>query len=300
MTNQKPTTAGTETDPKTGATGALAQASTPVPTLYVDGKPLSGTFDFNNGASGVTFQGYDENGYLLFSCKKGQKNETPYRRNKPALTKLRTDHKSINNFAQTTHNAGNRAITWDINKFAKDLKLSQTQIDEFKKSGILNLSQAQFDALKAHAGQMHIMDGGKQTTKPKGKTEPAPVTSPVPQAEVDAAKAEQKDGWAKFGDHMKAHWWKYLLALITIGVIGYFGFRKGGWWNKKSSKTPATTPPTVPGGLEGNGGSKPDSNSNDISSLTQGALLGMTKVDAPAMSDNGEVIGRGGIPTRTY
>ena len=302
MTNQKPTTADTkaETTADTKAPEALrrfGQAENGI-TLKVDGKEIT-TFDFaKGGPQGVTLYGYDpETDAFIYTCPRTKGNERWYANASKKVAGIRNKNKTIDSAVKAANAAGVRPIS--LQGISDALELTDKQKDSLAK-GKLELTKAQFDKLQTMYGQMHILEAGKPAKQPKGKTEPAPVTSPVPQAEVDAAKAEQKDGWAKFGDHMKAHWWKYLLALITIGVIGYFGFRKGGWWNKKSSKTPSVTPSVTPGGLEGEGGSKPDSNSNDISSLTQGALLGMTKVNAPAMSDNGEVIGRGGTPTRTY
>lgn len=272
-------------------------------TLTVKGidKPIT-TFNFaKGGPQNVTLYGYDpDTDAFIYTCPRTKGNERWYANAPTKVAGIRKRYSTIDTAVKAANATGVRPIS--LQGISTALGLTEDQKADLKK-GKLELTQEQFAKLQTMYGQMHILEAGKPAVKkPKGKTPAAvePAQTPtVAQTEVDAAKAEQKSGWDKFCDHMKEHWWKYLLALITIGVIGYFGFRKGGWWNKKSKSTPSVTP-SVPGigDLGGNDSGKEDSKATGLSSLTQGALLGMTKVDGSKTGTDGEIIGLGGIGNR--
>ena len=300
------TTADSTTEPAPKATNATLKRAGQTAdgfTLMVEGKeqPIT-SFDFaGGGPKGVTIYGYDPvTDSLIYTCPKTAHNEHWYPSAKKKVSGIRNANKTIDAAVRAANAVGQRPIS--LQGISKVLKLTPQQ-KEALKSGKLTLTPEQFEILQKSYGQMHILDGKTQAPskgKAPAKTPVEPAQTPtVAQTEVDAAKAEQKSGWDKFCDHMKEHWWKYLLALITIGVIGYFGFRKGGWWNKKSKSTPSVTP-SVPGigDLGGNDSGKEDSKATGLSSLTQGALLGMTKVDGSKTGTDGEIIGLGGIGNR--
>ena len=71
----------------------------------------------------------------------------------------------------------------------------------------------------------------------------------IVQAQTDQAEAKKKDGkWYDWflEDTLGIPNWLWTLAVV--GVLGYFGFRKGGWFNKdKKRSTLSSVTPSIPG-----------------------------------------------------
>ena len=163
-------------------------------------------------------QGYDPKSkrYILV-CPDTEANRKPFPTNIPGVRQIRNQHETVANSVQHNRNLdtpdgkGLLTVTVPLGKNAAEPSLQDLQ-----------------SQVKKGVGKMHIVD--------RTATEQA------------QAQAEQKSGWDKFCDHMSENWGWYLLGIVITGVVGYYGFRKGGWFRSKKNKTPSTpSTPNNPG-----------------------------------------------------
>ena len=84
---------------------------------------------------------------------------------------------------------------------------------------------------------------GPQTPEVNVGTPPTTPTNPtgVTPALVDSvAKAKHDGAQEKSWWERNQEWIWWVLGILAVAVLGYFGFRKGGWFNKDKKKTTTT------------------------------------------------------------
>ena len=207
-------------NPSTLTTSGTPVATTPAvatPTAP-QWQPVPGAKTVNLHGIEFTVQGYDPKSkrYIL-TCPDTEENRKPFPSNVPGVRQIRSQHETVANGVQYNRNLntpdgkGLLTVTVPLGKNATEPSLQDLQ------------AQA-----KQGVGKMHIVD--------RTATEQA------------QAQAEQKSGWDKFCDHMSENWGWYLLGIVITGVVGYYGFRKGGWFRSKKNKTtPTPSTPNNPG-----------------------------------------------------
>ncbi len=206
---------------------------TPVATTPAVATPTAPQWQAVPGATTVklhgiefTVQGYDPKSkrYIL-TCPDTEENRKPFPSNVPGVRQIRSQHETVANGVQYNRNLntpdgkGLLTVTVPLGKNATEPSLQDLQ------------NQA-----KQGVGKMHIVD--------RTATEQA------------QAQAEQKSGWDKFCDHMSENWGWYLLGIIITGVVGYYGFRKGGWFRSNKKRTQVT--PSTPSNPDNPGTQIPD------------------------------------------
>lgn len=111
----------------------------------------------------------------------------------------------------------------------------------------------------------------KEQTKTKEKKKAEAKKAKEVQNVEEAAKPaqEEKPSWWERNKNW-IYWGLGILGVAGLATIGFLGFRKGGWWNKK--KTPQVTPtPSPTPGPDPIGGTVPDVTISSNTGMTLGS-----------------------------
>ncbi len=199
--------------------GTLTTNATPVNTTPAVAAPTAPQWQAVPGAKTVklhgvefTVQGYDPKSkrYIL-TCPDTEENRKPFPSNVPGVRQVRNQHETVANGVQYNRNLdtpdgkGLLTVTVPLGKNATEPSIQDLQ------------AQA-----KQGVGKMHIVD---RTT------------------EQAQAKNEKKDEDKAWYDPTGWKFWAIVAATLGVAAIGYFGFRKGGWFRSKK-RTPST--PSTP------------------------------------------------------
>lgn len=272
---------GAPTTTPTQNSGTLATSGTPVATpapavaapTAPQLQPVPGSKTVKLHGIEFTVQGYDPKSkrYIL-TCPDTEDNRKPFPSNIPGVRQIRNQHETVANSVQHNRNLntpdgkGLLTVTVPLGKNATEPSLQDLQAQ-----------------VKKGVGKMHIVD--------RTATEQA------------QAKTEKKSLWDRFCDHMSENWGWYLLGIVITGVVGYYGFRKGGWFRSKKSKTPSTpstpnNPGTqIPDHEDEWGNANNNTNTGNVTGIPENSNGSISTPMNPSTNTGGTTVVQGGNQT---
>ncbi len=116
------------------------------------------------------------------------------------------------------------------------------------------------------------VDVGTPPTTPTTPTTPTNTTGVTPALVDSVAQAKHDGAQEKSWWERNQEWIWWTLGIVVMAVLGYFGFKDGGWFNKKKKKTttaaPNTNENTNTNTNEGTGNTNTDTNTGNTDTNT--------------------------------